>query len=141
MFLEGGYNCAESVLGGVLGEVDTRLALASGFGGGIGGTKDVCGAATGAVMALGAVANVRAHGDRTSDDLKKLVAQFLRRFEEDCGGLDCADLVPLESLFDDEASRKEYFAGRERKLKCAEFVAGAERLALDLLAERGWADR
>ena len=52
------YNCAQSVFAACaedegLGEAE-RLALASAFGGGMAGQGEVCGALTGALMALGA---------------------------------------------------------------------------------------
>ena len=55
-FLEG-YNCAQAVLlafaedAGL--EKDTALRLASSFGGGVGGMREMCGALSGACMAAG----------------------------------------------------------------------------------------
>ncbi len=138
LFVNRGYNCAESALGGIVGEIDACSSLASGFGGGIGGSGDICGAATGAIMGLGARANVRVHDDRSVSELKDMVIRFLIAFEKECGGLDCRDLIPLDEMFDDEVSRKEYFSGRDRKTKCAAFVESAERIAESLLEEKGW---
>ncbi len=56
MFLSG-YNCAQSILhafGPELGlDEETALKIATGFGGGIGGSGEVCGAVTGGLLALG----------------------------------------------------------------------------------------
>ena len=55
LFLQG-YNCAQSVAAAFAPEMGmdekTVLRLASGFGGGVGGTRNVCGAVSGMVMAL-----------------------------------------------------------------------------------------
>lgn len=49
-----GRNCCESVLLAHLGEVDPQIiAIAKAFGGGVGGSKCICGAVSGAVMVLG----------------------------------------------------------------------------------------
>jgi C_GCAxxG_C_C family probable redox protein len=49
-----GLNCAQAVLQATTGVKDPSiLKMAEAFGGGIGGSKCLCGAATGAVMALG----------------------------------------------------------------------------------------
>ncbi len=52
-----GYNCAQSILyayGPELGlDSETALKVATGLGGGMGGSGEVCGAVSGGVMALG----------------------------------------------------------------------------------------
>ena len=54
-----GYNCSQAVFAAFSEEVglprQTALQLASGFGGGVGRMREVCGAFSGAVMALGAL--------------------------------------------------------------------------------------
>lgn len=51
---DGGLNCAEAVLLAATGSDDPALrALAKPFGGGIGGSKCLCGAISGGVLALG----------------------------------------------------------------------------------------
>ena len=55
-----GLNCSECVLGSFMAHFETPfpkdvIALATGFGGGMGHTKNTCGAITGAVMALSTI--------------------------------------------------------------------------------------
>ena len=55
-----GLNCAECVMTAFMNHFDTGLPkevlkLSTGFGGGMGHTKNTCGAITGAVMALSAI--------------------------------------------------------------------------------------
>lgn len=64
-----GRNCAEAVVLAATGSDDPRLlALAKPFGGGIGGSKCLCGAISGGVLALG----YRGRGERAG----ALVKQF-----------------------------------------------------------------
>jgi C_GCAxxG_C_C family probable redox protein len=49
-----GMNCAQAVLQATTGSTDPALlAMAKGFGAGVGGSKCLCGAVSGGVMALG----------------------------------------------------------------------------------------
>lgn len=49
-----GHNCAQAVLEATMGDHDPRLhEMAGAFGGGVGGSKCLCGAVSGGVMALG----------------------------------------------------------------------------------------
>ncbi|MFO7942150.1 MAG: C-GCAxxG-C-C family protein [Bacillota bacterium] len=138
VFLSGEYNCAESVLAGVIGEIDACNSLAAGFGGGIGGSGDVCGALTGAVMGMGARAQLRSYDTRRGGDFKRMVGELLALFEGEHGARDCNRLIPVEDMFCEADERKTYFSSPERKMKCAEFVTTAERLALSVLRRHGW---
>lgn len=48
-----GLNCAQAVLQATAGADEKLLAMSEAFGGGVGGSKCLCGAVTGGVMALG----------------------------------------------------------------------------------------
>ena len=99
-YFDAGNNCAEAVLrtfaadSGVEAEV---VRLATGFGGGMGRAGDVCGALSGAVMALG-LRFGRLEGD---DEMAKercyaATAELRERFRAACGAIDCRDLTGLE---------------------------------------------
>jgi C_GCAxxG_C_C family probable redox protein len=85
-------NCAETMLYSAneyyqLGLSDTALKAAAPFGGGMGREK-ACGAATGALMALGCLfARDRSHRD---PQVREISEAFLTRFEQTFGSLDCA---------------------------------------------------
>ena len=87
-------NCAETMLYAAnehfgVGLSETALKAAAPFGGGIGREK-ACGAATGALMALGCLfAADRSHRDPT---IKEISEEFLTRFHETFGSLDCVDI-------------------------------------------------
>jgi len=77
----GGLNCAQAVLRAAAGVDDPALmALAKPFGGGIGGSKCLCGAVSGGVMALG----LRGKGEKAGE----LVRLFKERNRVTC----CASL-------------------------------------------------
>lgn len=103
--IEPHHNCAQSVLAPFAESVgmtyEQVCAVAQGFGGGI-QTGDVCGAFTGAIMALGVL------GLATHDN----VVELTERMRESHGGtLRCADLLKANAE-----------AGREKKPFCDALV-------------------
>lgn len=96
-FLEGDFNCAESVLLaanevyalGLDGETCHRLVSA--FGGGM-GCGLLCGAIAGAMAALGqAAVDGRAH---TTEGFKALCADTARKMHDALGDYNCAAIKP-----------------------------------------------
>lgn len=91
-----GFNCAQSVLG-ALGDYTgldekTALAMAGGFGGGV-CSGEICGALSGAVMALGLVFPYTDPGDSASRaEVRKQTAKLVRSFQERYGCVRCIDL-------------------------------------------------
>ena len=99
-YFDNGNNCAESVLrsfaadSGLEAEV---VRLATGFGGGMGRAGDVCGALSGAVMALG-LRFGRLDGDdeAAKERCYAATAELRQRFRATCGAMDCRDLTGLD---------------------------------------------
>jgi C_GCAxxG_C_C family probable redox protein len=133
-------NCAQSVLLAFAEEygVDggTALRAATGFGGGMGRTANVCGAVTGAFMALGL-----ARGMRTLEEQDKktatydLVKEFSRRFTEKHKSILCKDLLGVD-ISTPEGS-KAANAGALFKTQCPIFVGDATEIVEKLLEEKG----
>lgn len=72
-----GMNCAQAVLQATTGSDDPALlAMAKGFGAGVGGSKCLCGAVSGGVMALGLKGRERKAGE--------LVAAFREKNRVTC---------------------------------------------------------
>ena len=126
-FTRDGFNCAESVLYGVMTAFglpggDAILRAATPFGGGIGRAGCVCGALSGAVMALGL------HCGRIAPDAAQRNRAYARaerlwkRFVERAGGEDCRDINTLG------------FNHPDHKGFCARFVAIAAELAAEEIA-------
>ena len=87
-------NCAEQILHGAndvyqLGLDKKCLQLAGGFGGGM-AVEDACGVVTGACMVFSAVyIEERA---RVTPELKPVISEYIRRFEQELGTINCARL-------------------------------------------------
>lgn len=97
--MECGYLCSESVLKGAAehwGIAWDRLpAIATGLGGGIGGTANVCGALTGGVMALG-LALGRNTPDQDYLSCMGLVQELVEGFRSRFGGIACLDILGVD---------------------------------------------
>lgn len=132
-YFKQGLNCAECVLMSFLDTHETDLPpevirFASGFGGGIGRTKHICGAVTGALMALGTVKG-RAnpfHKDtpmersaELREDIYPIFAQFITELEETYGSVECAQLT---AKFED-------FNGKEKRVSCGKMISHCAELA------------
>jgi C_GCAxxG_C_C family probable redox protein len=101
------FNCAESVLIGVQKESSVPgcqtscLKIASVLGGGIAGSGEVCGAASGGVICLGLSGGT--NGDESPDifkdkrgEIRLVVREFLQEFEDNWGSVRCSDLVAMD---------------------------------------------
>jgi C_GCAxxG_C_C family probable redox protein len=103
----GGFNCSQAVFS-TYGEgrgVDreTALKIAGPFGGGMGRLGQVCGAVTGAFMAIGLEHGmVDAEDGETRDRCYGLVNEFAARFREKHGSIICRELIGYNISDDDE---------------------------------------
>jgi C_GCAxxG_C_C family probable redox protein len=106
-----GVNCAQAVLQAVSGRKDEELMqMAKIFGGGIAGSKCLCGAVTGGAMAL-ALAGRDKEGDR-----------LVRGFREKFGATCCSVL-----------SRKYVWKSREHLANCRFLAEEAARTAEEII--------
>ena len=136
LFAEG-YNCAQAVVVAfcdVTGmEKDYAAKLASGFGGGMGGLREVCGAVSGMNMVLshlyGYCDPADAEGKkRTYGDMKALAEQFQAKN----GSIICRELMknmPANDHPDPKVA--EYYAKRP----CVRMVMTAAELLDDFIAK------
>lgn len=131
-----GLNCAESVVQSVidLGLTDLPsefVAAASGFGGGIGHTKNMCGAISGCMMAVSSVKGRKNPFEKETlkerfDELNgengvyQLFAQIVKDLEDKYGTLLCRELT---KEFDD-------FGSKARKASCMEITVFCTQLAV-----------
>ena len=93
-----GFNCAQAVFAAFAADLgldaDAALRIASPFGGGIGRTGQICGAASGGLMALGLRHGFSRTDDKTAKD--RMYAQtrdFLARFQARQGAITCRGLL------------------------------------------------
>ena len=125
-YFKQGYNCAQSV---VLAFIDkmgidekSALTLISGFGGGFGRMREVCGAVSGMVAVLSAV---EGYYDPTDNDNKmelyKKIQMLMGEFKQVNGTYICRELLSLPegpSSPEPEKRTAEYY----KKRPCAELV-------------------
>ena len=133
-----GYVCSEAVLLAVCQEfeleIDSRIIprIAILFAGGIGNTGAVCGAVSGAVMALGLMKD---RGETMEEALRTLsVAQEFRcRFEAEMETINCRELTGLD--LGTEEGIKQLMSSDIPRTVCFPAVGTAFRLVIDLLKE------
>ena len=91
-----GYNCAQAVLctlAPALGcDVDTAFRLMEGFGLGMGGMSETCGALSGAVAALGMAASGGTANPRTKAGTYRLSRAAVERFQAKNSSSVCGEL-------------------------------------------------
>ena len=90
-----GFNCAQAVLSAFAAQAgiseEAALRLASPFGGGIARQGQVCGALTGALMALGLQrGNATLQG---REETTRISQEFVQAFRERNGAILCRDLL------------------------------------------------
>ena len=101
LFMEG-YNCSQAVVGAWAEDIgldsETAYKIASGFGGGIGRMREVCGAFTGAVMVLGLKFGNTIGNDRAAKgkDYER-VQLFAKRSKEYYQKRPCPETVAIAS--------------------------------------------
>jgi C_GCAxxG_C_C family probable redox protein len=131
---DGGCNCAQAVFGAYAGdfgvEKNLALSLAVGFGGGMGRTQDVCGAVSGAIMALGMRTGFKeGEGRERINAAYAQVRHFIEEFTKQTGTIKCRELLSGCSLSSDEG--KKFFKEHKLRDNCRGFI----RLACELLGE------
>lgn len=100
LFKEGGYNCCQAVVLAYndIFEIDDKVAAAmsSGFGGGMGRMREVCGSVSGMVMLAGLIApaaDPSVKADRTRN--YALVQEVAGEFRHQNGSILCKELLGL----------------------------------------------
>jgi len=102
-YFYGGYNCAQSVFAAFHEEMgldeETALKLMVSVGGGVGGLREICGAFTGAAVALNMIQNEIKFSD---PDYKKrmyaLVQEKAAAFKAQYGTYICRELLELNDI-------------------------------------------
>ena len=130
---EEGYNCAQAVFGAfsdVTGiEFETSLKLSSGFGGGMGRMREVCGAVSGMFMVLDALEGYTSPTDNEAKkELYAKIQKLAGEFKAENGSIICRELLggtPSSTPKPTERSPEFY-----KKRPCGELV----EMAADIVA-------
>lgn len=134
-----GYNCAQAVAVAycdVLGlDEKTAARLASGFGGGMGRMREVCGSFSGAVMVINALygySDPKAGAEKT--ELYELIRSFADKFKAETGSIICKELLGLKEMEkspEAEARTVQYY----KKRPCPELCRLSGNLLEQLISE------
>ena len=92
------FNCSQSVFSAFAPQFgldrETALKLASPFGGGVARRGEVCGAVTGALLALGLARGAQAPAGK--EEIYRLSQEFMRLFEQKHNTVLCRDLIDCD---------------------------------------------
>ncbi len=134
-----GYNCAQATAGAFAAEagVDEAavMTMMAGFGGGMGGTRELCGAVSGMVWAIGCLAGpYDPHDNEAKTRLYRAVRSAIETFNEKFGTTCCRELLLKAGCLpkpEPSVRNAEYYAKRP----CAHFVAEAASIAAAIAAD------
>ena len=133
-----GFNCAESVLAAVAKKLKMKSSLipkaAAGFGAGVGKHGDICGALSGAIIAMGMAEGRTDPKDNESKAkiyarIALLMKEFKRKFEHTT----CRDLTGCNLLTKEGQDKFSNYKIHEQV--CPEFVAFAAEKVLELIGK------
>ena len=135
MFMNG-CNCSQAVFLAFADKYsidkDTALKIASSFGGGMGRSREVCGALSGMLMVCGmetGSADVK-NTDQKAENYR-VARELMDAFREDNGSIYCRELLGLEQNASEshvpEARTPQYY----KKRPCAEIVHSAALILED----------
>lgn len=138
-FFSKGYNCSQSTAAAFaeyLGlDVKEVLRGMAGFGGGVGGQREMCGAVTGMIYILGHIyGDYDPHDTEAKTELYKAVRELSNIFKAEFGTTNCRELLLKASVIpkpDPSERNAEYY----KKRPCAHFVRKAAELAASKLSE------
>jgi C_GCAxxG_C_C family probable redox protein len=122
LFLKG-YNCSQAVFGAFAEELGVSksqaLKIAAPFGGGFGRMREVCGAVSGMLMALG---TVEGYDTPETGDIKaehyKTVRELASKFEEINGSIICREILKSEEIGGTPAVRDEKYYKERPCVRC-----------------------
>lgn len=131
-----GFNCSQAVLAAFSPELglksSTALKLAQPFGGGIAHSGRMCGAVSGALLAIGLkYGRIEPEDTQAKDKTYDLVHLFLDRFTDKHSGLNCPELLGYDLSVQAEMEKAE--AEGLFITLCTSFVRSAAEILQDIL--------
>ena len=141
LFMQGA-NCAQAVFAAFAQEcgltVEQACIISSGFGGGMGRMREVCGAVSGMVLVLNMIYGSADLNDKEAKDRQYARIQAVAdAFKAECGSIICRELLGLDKKEPasprSEARTPEYY----KKRPCADMVALAAEILEKYLNANG----
>lgn len=141
LFTEG-YNCAQAVMIAFAEDFgldkDTAALISSGFGGGMGRMREVCGAVSGMTMAASMLFG---YSDPKAKLEKKesyqTVQALMNQFKEKNGSYICRELLGLDKKADTPPTPEERTQQYYKKRPCALLVYDAAEILENYIASKG----
>lgn len=126
-----GYNCSQAVAAAFAEEMNMDEALVkrltTGFGGGIGRMREVCGTISGMAFVISALY------DGEKGDIYAIVQENAGRFKEENGSVVCRELLGLEAKGADSPVPEKRTQQYYKKRPCAELVAMSAEILEDYI--------
>ena len=140
LFREGGYNCCQAVVlayNDLLGlDDETAAAISSGFGGGMGRLREVCGAVSGMAFVASFLSPCPTADNAEAKKANyALVQEFAEQFRQQNGNIVCRSLLGLDRPKDEpipSPRTAEYY----KKRPCADLVYDAALIVGEYLQNR-----
>jgi C_GCAxxG_C_C family probable redox protein len=131
-----GFSCSQAVLSAFSDifdlDLDLALKISQPFGGGIAHRGEICGAVSGAFMAIGLkFGRTRAEDTPARDRTYEAVTQFIQKFENLHGSIICKELLGYD-LSTEEGERKAEEKGLFETI-CPKFVQHAADILIELI--------
>jgi len=118
-----GFLCSESVLLAISNYLGVRNRLipkiATGFGAGMGGREEVCGAISGGIIALGLKFG-RSSPKKQEEKAYWFAAELLERFEKEFSHVTCRELTGCDLTI--EVGRKKYADEKMWETQCRQYI-------------------
>lgn len=135
-----GFTCSAAVFSTFSRElgldIDTAKKVACGFGGGISHTGNICGAVSGAILAIGLKYGKTVKDDDAATEMTRArVRQFIKEFRQRNGSINCTELLShdLSNPIDSAHAREQGLF----KTKCPMFVRDAADIVEVILKNEG----
>lgn len=134
-YFDQGYNCAQSVLLTMqeyYGIQENKLIpkIATAFGGGIGRLGSLCGALTGAIIAIGLKYGTNEPILKKKEKTYKLAQKFYEQFSKASGSPFCKELIGYDLTDPEELDKARKSNVHEEK--CTHFVKEAVEILINL---------
>lgn len=140
-YFQSGYNCSQAVamaFSDLIGMDEKAIArIVSGFGGGVGRMREVCGAVSGMTFVLSALYG---YDDAKDYENKKRiyveVQALANKFKEENGSIVCRELLGLNTQGADSPAPEKRTEGYYKKRPCAELVEYSAAILEDYIDNR-----
>lgn len=137
-FFRDGYNCCQSVLLAFQDLIDLPqdkiASLSSGFGGGMGRLREVCGAVS-AMTFLSGVISPAVHPDRLEERTKNyaIVQELAGKFREEHGSIVCREILNIRAGQKESPQPSVRTAEFYTKRPCERLIGSAARIVAEYL--------